>query len=333
MHSSIDVARKAGVSQSTVSRVLNAPHTVSDQKVKKVQQAIKELRYNPNSIARSLVSKKTKTIALISGPLHNPYFVETTTSIVNYNKMKGYNTIVFFEDYEDKEGNLEAYQTALSMQVDGIILSSIYKEDIIYKDLINSKTPFIMFNRKHNKSINYVEIDNIKAGEIAAKHLIDYNHKKIGYIGGSLEVSTFNGRHHGFTQVLKNYQLYDKSLIFETNTSKESIKNSIHKMVRLNPTAIFAAADAIAIYVIDALIELGYSVPEDISVCGVDNVETATHRLLGLTTIGTINEENLGKIGIEHLIKMIEQTTEEKKIYIRETISPALYLRNTTKKI
>src|SRR5699024_12243654 len=113
----------------TVSRVLNAPHTGSDQKVKKVQQAIKELRYNPNSIARSLVSKKTKTIALISGPLHNPYFVETTTSIVNYNKMKGYNTIVFFEDYEDKERNVEAYQTALSMKDEGIIFSLIYNED------------------------------------------------------------------------------------------------------------------------------------------------------------------------------------------------------------
>lgn len=331
MITSVDVAKKAGVSQSTVSRVLNTPDKVSQESIKKVMKAMEELNYRPNSIARSLVSKKTKTLALISGPLHNPFFVETTTSIVNYANERGYRPIVFFEGIRD---NMSLYESALSMQVDGIILSSIYREDIIYKDLISLNLPFVMFNRKHNQGGNFVEIDNIKAGKMAADHLLSLGHKRIGYIGGPMYTSTFYGRYIGFIDELKKHDVFDEKLVFETDTTEEKVRDTLLFMMgsKKKPTAIFASTDAIAIFAINILKGLGYLIPEDISICGMDNVKMASHSSFELTTIGIQSDKNLGRLGIEYLIDIIENNNKE-PLPIQRTIPPVLYTRGTTKKI
>ena len=200
MPSSKDVAKLAGVSQSTVSRVLNTPEKVDRVKYEKVIEAMKELNYRPNSIARSLVKKQTKSIALISGPLHNPFFVETTTSIVNYSKLRGYNVNVHFENFGD---NMSVYKDVLEREVDGIILSSILYNDPIFPELKKQNIPFIMFNRKHKEPGNYVEMDNIQAGRIATEHLIELNHQNIICIGGPSNMTTFQGRYEGFRQVME----------------------------------------------------------------------------------------------------------------------------------
>src|SRR5699024_8697943 len=128
------------------------------------------------------VNRKTYSIALISGQLHNPFFAETTTSIVNTAKASQFNVNVHFENYGD---NMSVYQDVLNQKVDGIILSSIlYDEDDVYDELVKQNVPFIMFNRRHKGNGNYVEIDNVQAGRIGTEHLLDYNHKNIAWISG-----------------------------------------------------------------------------------------------------------------------------------------------------
>ncbi|WP_158738132.1 LacI family DNA-binding transcriptional regulator [Alteribacillus sp. YIM 98480] len=331
MVSSKDVAKRAGVSQSTVSRVLNDSPSVSKDNIEKVTKAMKDLNYRPNSIARSLVSKQTKTLALISGPLHNPFFVETTTSIVNYANEKGYKMNVFFENMGD---NMSVYESVLSMQLDGLILSSIFMDDPIYEELQSLNIPFVMFNRKHNKGGNFVEIDNEKAGKTAADHLIDLGHEKIGYIGGPLYTSTFYGRYIGFCKEVEKRTVLDQALIHETDTSEDAVREAVLKMMgrKHKPTAIFAATDAIAIFAIDTLKELGYGIPEDVSICGMDNVRMARHHSFELTTIGHKTDKNLGRLGIEHLIELIEDSNDPKE-QVRTTMDPILYKRKTTCKL
>ncbi|UOQ91909.1 LacI family transcriptional regulator [Halobacillus shinanisalinarum] len=222
MTSSKDVAKHAGVSQSTVSRVLNTPEKVDRNKYEKVVQTMKELNYRPNSIARSLVKKQTKSIALISGPLHNPFFVETTTSIVNYSKQRGYNVNVHFENFGD---NMSIYKDVLEREVDGIILSSILYDDPIFPELKKQNIPFIMFNRKHREPMNYVEMDNVQAGRIATEHLLGLNHQNIVYIGGPSTMTTFQGRYEGFRQVMEenDFEVTDHNARM-TNTSEEAIR-------------------------------------------------------------------------------------------------------------
>lgn len=333
MVSSIDVAKLAGVSQTTVSRVLNNPESVNNATLEKVNKAMEELNYRPNSIARSLVSKKTGSIALISGPLHNPFFAETTTSIVNYAKEKGFNVSVHFENDDD---HLSVYQDVLNQQVDGIILSSILYEDPVYEKLQKLDVPVMMFNRRHKENGHYVEIDNKKAGKLAGEHLIELNHEDIIWMGGRLTMSSFQERLEGFREALefKNIELGPDSVII-TDTSKAAVLEAAKSLMarRKRPTAIFAATDSIAIYMMDFLIENGYDVPLDISIIGVDNVELSSHHSFRLSTVGTVRDADLGRIAIEHLIELINSLERREDDLIRETLDVELFKRQTTRAV
>ena len=333
MVSSIDVAKLAGVSQTTVSRVLNNPESVNNTTLEKVNKAMKELNYRPNSIARSLVSKKTGSIALISGPLHNPFFAETTTSIINYAKEKGFNVNVHFENSGD---NMSVYKDVLNQQVDGIILSSVLYEDPVYEKLQQLDVPVMMFNRRHKEKGHFVEMDNIKAGKLAGEHLIELNHKDIVWMGGPLTMSSFKGRLEGFKQALEaeNLQLGSESTII-TDTSKASVLEAMKSLMarRKRPTAIFAATDSIAIYIMDFLIENGYNIPEDISIIGVDNVELSRHHSFQLSTVGTVQKANLGRIAIEYLMDLIDMKEKPEDYFIEETLDTKLFKRLTTREI
>jgi len=332
MVSSRDVAKYAGVSQPTVSRVLNNPSKVSQPIVDNVRKAMKDLNYRPNNIARSLVSNRTKTIALVSGPLHNPFFVDTTTAIVNYAASKGYYTTVHFENHYD---NMSIYETVLSQQVDGIVLSSIFINDPIFDELKKSGKPFVMFNRRHETGGHFVELDNHQAGVIGAEHLVSLGHKAIAWIGGTTEASTFLGRLEGFRDKLKNNGIQlNKDFILQTDTTEKDIHRAIQQLFlrRNKPTAIFAATDSIAIFVIDCLLKMGFSIPEEISICSVDNLGISAHESLQLTSIGHNSNKSMGLIAIQNLIKIIEnqrKLEDEQQI----TLEPELYLRQTTSAI
>lgn len=332
MVSSKEVAKEAQVSQTTVSRVMNNPEKVSPKTRKKVLEVIERLQYRPNSIARSLVNRKTYSIALLSGQLHNPFFAETTTSIVNFAKMSQFNVNVHFENFGD---NVSVYQDVLNQQVDGIILSSILYHDDVYNELVKQNIPFIMFNRKHKNAGNFVEMDNVQAGKIGAQHLLNYNHYNIAWISGPLTMSTFYGRYKGFKQQLENSKvMVDDSNVLITDTSEEDISKQLLRLLakKNRPTAIFAATDSIAIYVIDILQRQGYNVPEDISVIGIDNINLSKHSSFQLSTVGINQEKNLGQIAIEYLIDLIEKNETSLGV-IQETIETKLFDRGTVKEV
>jgi DNA-binding LacI/PurR family transcriptional regulator len=330
MVSSKDVAKYAGVSQTTVSRVLNTPELVKKPTLEKVLKAIKELNYVPDANARSLVQQKTKTIALLSGPLHNPFFVDTTTAIVNYATEKGYKVNVQFVNDENLT---EAYATAIGTKVDGIILSCILYDDPIFDRLQEMNIPFITYNRKHRKNEQFVEIDNFHAGYLSAKHVIEQQHTKLGWIGGPLTVSTFKHRYEGFLKACEDYQveLADASIL-QTDTSKEGCEAALDVLLELEeqPTAICTGSDSIALNVLDYATKMGVAVPDDMSIVGIDNVELSQHGRVQLTTVGSISEHNLGLLAIERLIELIEN---KKKSCISVTESVKVFSRSTTKRI
>lgn len=330
MVSSKDVAKHAGVSQTTVSRVLNTPEQVKKPTVDKVLKAIQELNYIPNAHARSLVQNKTNTIALLSGPLHNPFFVDTTTAIVNYANSKGYHVNVQFVN--DK--NLtEAYETAFEQKVDGIILSCILIEDPIFEWLEKIDIPFITYNRKHKSNRHFVEIDNFEAGYLSAKHLIELGHKSIAWVGGPLTMSTFNNRYEGFQKAVKEYQLaVPAEYIIQTDTSKKDVSRALQGLMKLKipPTGICAGSDSLALFLMDDAIYSNYSVPEDISIIGIDNVDISQHASIQLTTVGSISNENLGYLAIHKLIELIEN---KKNSCVKITESVKVFNRSTTREI
>ncbi|MDQ0269198.1 LacI family DNA-binding transcriptional regulator [Cytobacillus purgationiresistens] len=330
MVSSKDVAKHAGVSQTTVSRVMNTPDLVKKPTVDKVMASIDELNYIPNGHARSLVQNKTNTIALLSGPLHNPFFVDTTTAIVNYANDKGYRVNVQFVN--DQKLN-EAYTSAVENKVDGIIMSCILIDDPIFEKFERMDLPFITYNRKHKMNKHFVEIDNFEAGYLSAKHMLDLGHTRIAWVGGPLTVSTFNNRYEGFLHAMKDHhhQLLEEYVI-HTDTSKHDITSAFKRMMSLeqSPTAFCAATDSIAMNLIDDASKENLIVPQDVSVIGIDNVDLSSHGLIQLTTVGSISEQNLGYLAICELIKMIEN---KKNSCVKITESVKVFNRNTTKAI
>lgn len=339
MPSSKDVAKKAGVSQTTVSRVLNNPLAVSEKTRAKVMDAIETLGYIPDANARSLVSQKTHTISLISGPLHNPFFVDSTSEIIRYANQLGYKVNVHFSD-----GEIESvYDMVLSHKTDGLIMSCVLFDDPIVYRFQKLNLPFICFNRRHESVGNYVEMDNMEAGRLALRHLLSLGHRDILWIGGGLEMSTFRHRYLGFREEIDKVSGFSgyENLRIKTVNYKETDSPDLAVMMRslisnqAMPTAICAATDALAIEAINTLIELGFSVPDDISVIGIDNVRKSATPLVQLTTIGISDQSQLGEIAIRMLIQKIESKgCEEVAIKdVRITKAVSLFERKTTKSL
>lgn len=326
MVSSNDVAKKAGVSQSTVSRVINNPESVSKLKREKVERVMKELNYIPNSVARSLISNKTNQISLISGTLNNPFFVEATRTIINAAYKKGFTVNVFFEEDVSKE-NL--YRTVFSQKAEGIILSSMFYDSQYFDELQRLGIPYMMFNRRHKNGGNFVEIDNYEAGYIGTQYLVSKGHKDIHFFSGELEKSTFLGRYQGYCKAMDELKIdYDDSGISITKQDPKLIEAELNRVLSLKnkPTAIFAATDMIALTLIDCLQRLNYKVPEDVAIIGIDNTETLRHSSLNLTSIGPVEGAHLSSIAIEQLFKMIEDGEEKE---FQRTIPCKLYERGT----
>lgn len=326
MVSSKDVAKLANVSQATVSRVLNSPELVRPETVEKVMKAIKQLNYHPDPVARSLVSKQTKTIALISGPLYNPFFVDTTSLIVDYANEKGYQVLVHFTN--DTQEDL-ANQYIFKNKVDGIIMSSILMDDPIYEKIKTLNIPIVFFNRKHNDECNYVEIDNEMAGYLLTEHLIKKNHEEIIWIGGQLNKSTFHHRFKGYKKALQDYNIpYKEENVFIIDTDPKIIKNVFTQIInrKVKPTAIAASTDAIALLLLDLYGKSNILVPEEVAIAGIDNVNLTSYGYVQLSTVGPIESYNIGQIAVEMLFELIEKKINKVQI----TLPVQLYERKTT---
>lgn len=337
MTSSKDVAKKAGVSQTTVSRVLNSPEKVRAHTRAKVMSAIAALNYVPDANARGLVQKKTYTLSLISGPLHNPFFVDSTEEIVRFATRAGYRVNVHFADSHRTE---DAYHAAFSNRSDGIILSCMLLDDPVMARLQQLAIPYICFNRRHRHGGNYVEIDNHAAGQLACRHLLELGHRDILWVGASPVVSTFHNRFAGFQSAVQEAKHAPEAAPLKIRTinfkqlDKPDLSGLFKRLVDNHalPTAICAATDAMAIDMMDALSALGLSVPEDISIIGIDNVKLSSNGLIQLTTVGCAHERLLGLTAIDHLIARIEaQSAGSNLPEIRITEPVKLYLRRTTR--
>ncbi len=337
MVSSLDVAKHAGVSQATVSRVLNNSPKVTKKTKDKVYRAIEELGYYPNLIARSLVTNKNKTIALISGPINNDFYVETTQSIVNYTTELDYSVLVYFyeEIQQDEERSINIMESLKGSNVSGVLLSSIFLEDPLLKELENSRIPYMFFNRRPQKGGNYVVLDNEKAAQLLVDHLYELGHEKIAYISNPYEnISTLYERKTGFDQAMKGYELDNEKYARFTEVSKENLKIILEELLHHKepPTAIVCTTDHMAIICMDILLSKGIRIPEDISIAGIDNNQIASHLAIQLTTVAPEPEYSIGKVAAEKLFKIIEEPKKTKeKIQIK--LAPQLYRRKTTSSI
>ncbi|MBT2645353.1 LacI family DNA-binding transcriptional regulator [Bacillus sp. ISL-34] len=327
-----DVAKIAGVSQSTVSRVLNDYPYIKKNTRDKVLAVINELGFTRDEIARSLVEKRTKSIGLILGSISNPFFAETAEVIIERAQELKYDVIVYNTGHKDE--NLEqAINLLIGKRVEGIILTSVsknYTEKI--KKLNDNGFPVLLYNSFLDiKDVNFIVMDNNKGARLAVQHLIKLGHKKIAKISGPSKYLATYERTIGYKEeLMENGYEIDEGLIFNSEFSYDKIYSFTKKLLKKKdrPTAIIAASDQMALAVLDAASSLNLKIPDDLSVVGFDNIRLSANEFIGLTTISQ-QMDQMSLTALEKLIFLIENK-ETSSSSIQIFLKPELMVRKTT---
>ena len=285
----VDVAERAGVSQSAVSRVFTPGASVSPQTKNKVLKVAMELGYRPNSLARAMVSGKSRMIGLVVAYLQNQFYPEAIEKLSKAMQERNYHLLVFMTS--KTEGDVsEVVDEILDYQVDGIIAASVALSSDLSKRCANAGVPVVLFNRSQDDdSLSSVTSENYEGGRKIAEHLIATGHQRISFIAGWEGASTQRDRQAGFIDALQDagIDLWSRGV---GNFVMEDAKTATHAMfadgVENGPDAIFVANDHMAFAVMDTLrFELGIAVPEQVSVIGYDDVPAAAWPSYDLTTV------------------------------------------------
>lgn len=324
-----DISKKANVSLSTVSAVINRSAYVSPELTKRVMQAIEELNYRPNAVARSLKKKSTNTIGFIVTDILNPFYPPMIKGIEDVSFNNNFNVILCNTSNEHKR-ILTYLELMLEQQVDGLILANIATAEDL-KEIEKTGLKYVLINRKppfYDK--HFVGVNNPLSSELAVNHLVALGYKRIAYFGGNLEINTARERKAGFTSCMTQNGLeIDPMLVFDGEYSMESGYTNVKKMleqVEKLPEAICTVSDVVAFGVIKGLRDSGIRVPEDIAVIGNDNSSFSENFLVPLSSVDH-SSYDMGKLAMELLLQLIKEKNE---IVARQVIlTPSLVVRES----
>jgi LacI family transcriptional regulator len=287
MVSSLDVARKAGVSQSAVSRVFTPGASVSKRMRDKVIAAATELNYRPNVLARSLITGRSKIIGLIVAYLDNQYYPLALEKLCHALQARGYHVLIFMAGQSGADAG-SVLAEILDYQVDGIVMASVSMSSDIARRCSDAGVPVVLFNRiQDGGGFSSVTSDNWRGGRKLAEFLVAGGHERIAYIAGWEGASTQRDREAGFRAGLAalGHDLHARA---DGEYSFEGAKAATRRLFAGpdRPDAVFVANDHMAIAAMDTLrYELGLKVPDDVSVVSYDDVPQAAWPSYGLTSV------------------------------------------------
>lgn len=331
MSSIKEVARLAGVSIATVSRVINNRGSVKKETAEKVWEAVRLLNYQPNLLAQSLRSQQSKLLGLIVPDIESPVFARLAKYLEEMASKKGY-SLIFCNTNDDPEKEKNYLAILIRRRVEGIIFSRVSDESLLFKTPQLSKIPYVVLDRTLEKEeAPTIKLDNYTAGVLAASHFLNLGHKKFACLAGPLKIKICRERFYGFFDTLEEKGInLRENFIEEGNFKIEEGKEAMNKILSLSPfeqpTAVFSMNDLMAIGAMQAIKERGLSIPGDISVIGLDNIPLCDVVSPPLTTIAQPFDE-MAKEGINLLLKLVEGKKIRKTTIL---IKPKLVIRNST---
>jgi len=273
-----DIAKKVGVSPSTVSRVMRGMPNVHPHTKKKVLKTAKKLGYFLDGSARAIVKKQTKTVGISVSDISNPFYPPLIRGIENTINKFGYSIILCNTD-EDPVKEERYLRVMLEKRVDGLIISPTNSQVSLLKSFKVRGIPIVCIDRRlEDIDADTVTVDNVHGAFIAVEHLIKLGHKRIGIITGSREATTTQGRLKGYINALKQYKIdINKSLIVEGNSTIEGGIKATEALLKLKspPTAIFSSNNLMTIGAYITLKRLKKNIPKDVAVIGFDDLEWA----------------------------------------------------------
>lgn len=330
-----DVANRAGVSKSTVSHVLNKTRAVEEATREKVLRAVEELGYRPSQVARSLISKRTKTAGLLISDVSNPFYPDV---------ILGVEEIAFAEDYSiflcntnyDLERGLKLVQSLVDKSVDGILfMSSSMSLQMVQEAVENQIHAVVLDWEDYNlQELASTITINFESGiQQAVRHLVEGGHQRIAHISGPLSLWTAQVRKNVFLKALEQNGIDgQQAVIIEGDLRIEGGRKAFEQLYQLypRPTAVITANDLMALGVLWAARNAGLELPRDLSVIGLDDIDLASKVSPSLSTIALPRRE-IGKMAMQMLLEMIRQGREDQKS--RVIVDTTFVLRQSTQRV
>ncbi|WP_226580893.1 LacI family DNA-binding transcriptional regulator [Halobacillus litoralis] len=309
-----DVAKHAGLSKATVSRVINNHPYISKEKRELVQQAMKELGYHPNPSARRLRGHLTSTIGVIVPRIVNPFFAYLVNAIEQAAYANEYQVLIFQSD-ESREKEISFLNLLKTKQVDGVIMTSIEND---WHDIkpYSAYGPIVCCNEYvQDPLVPTVKLNQTEGAYAGVKHLIERGHKKIGYSTGALFAGEGRDkdRNDGYQKALKEADLdLNPSWIFVNKHTIDDGKQIIRQMMNMNdrPTALFSGSDEIAAGAMSEAKAHGIRIPEDLAILGFDDQPIAELLDPPLTTIRQPIDD-LGEKSVEQLLRFFKDKSAQ----------------------
>jgi LacI family transcriptional regulator len=308
-----EIAKQAGVSKATVSRVLNQSKSVSEDVRSRVQGVIDVHNFKPSALARSLSIQKSHLIGIILPDLSNPVFSRMISGMESYIRDQDYSLLIMATDFkvENKISHIEIFK---DKGVDGLILVTDHCTSALTEALRVFNKPTVIIGAETDiEHIPVIRIDNYSAAREATRYLINLGHKRIAMIRGPLDDPQSGGaRFEGYRDVLMENNLYDERLVVQSWYAFDEGYHAMESLLRkeVMPTAVFCACDLIAIGAMKCAMVNGFSVPRQISFVGFDDVEIARMYTPTLTTVRQPFEQK-GRLAVEKLIDKIENPSNE----------------------
>jgi DNA-binding LacI/PurR family transcriptional regulator len=324
-----DVARLAGVSTATVSRALNGTGQIAAPTRAAIEAAVEQLGYRPNTIARSLVTKSTQTIALLLPDITNPFYAALVSGIQQY-ALSHDHTMLLCTTEGDPEREEQYLSLLRAKQVDGALVDGLVLPSDRIARFVQDGFPIVCLDRDiDSSSIPLVQVDNRLGGRLATEHLVRLGHSRIAHVTGVRALHISEDRLSGYREALVAAGIEaDPRLVAEGRFTEEGGYEAARALLESRPdlTAVFAANDLSALGVLNAMAEHGRRVPEDVSVVGFDDLRLSAFTSPPLTTVKQPAVE-IAQLATEILIGL---TKGEEVRQMRHFLEPALVVRDST---
>ncbi len=328
-----EVAKLAGVSRATVSRVINDQPNVSSEVRERVYQAIQKSGYRPHAVARSLVTRRTDILGVVIPEVVStlftdpffPLFLRGATEACNTHKRQL--MLVLFKDLAGEE---EMYQRVLrNGYLDGVIVASATMNDPLFSLMLRDGIPFVSAGRHPDRRVHAVDVDNIGGARMAVEHLLRLGHRRVAIISGPAEMTSGQDRLEGYRQAMETYRVpVDERLIAYGDYTESSGALAMQRLLPLAPTAVFSASDTMAIGALKYLRQNGLRIPDDIALAGFDDIPAASAVEPRLTTVRQ-PIERLGAMCIELLVGLLQNGPAGQSLTQRVILPAELVVRES----
>jgi LacI family transcriptional regulator/LacI family repressor for deo operon, udp, cdd, tsx, nupC, and nupG len=326
-----DIAKKARVAPSTVSRALEDHPRIGAETKKRIQELAKEMGYVPSTVAKSLASNKTWTIGMVLASISDPFMGRVVEGVEQVAIGAGFNVFISTSQ-NDRQREMAVIEMLQKRRVDGIIVIASHVFDQYPRFFGHSKVPIVIINEQEPwETMHFVTVDDVHAAQVAVEHLLALGHHRVGYVGVTNRPKSNQYRLKGYQSALEASGIaLDPALIVTSHTSEDHAKRgeaSLEPLLAAGATAVFCFNDTTAIGLLAACYKRGLCVPDDLSIIGFDDIDIAAYTIPPLTTIRQPRFE-LGQRAMRMMLNLLNGQEPENQIVPGE-----LVVRQTTARL